>query len=79
MSRLTRDGTAEPSRENKFSGTNADREIFHTTFAICVTVCVCVFFPFVLNIRFVGLTSGVTKEEGHTGFFIHVFLLRCVP
>ena len=28
MSRLTRDGTAEPSRETKFSGTNGDnREI----------------------------------------------------
>ena len=28
MSRLTRDGTARPSREIKFSGANADREIF---------------------------------------------------
>ena len=28
MSRLTRDGTANPSRENKFSGTHGDREIF---------------------------------------------------
>ena len=30
VSRLTPDGTAEtdPSRETKFSGTNADREIF---------------------------------------------------
>ena len=26
MSRLTRDGTAEPSRETKFSGANEDRE-----------------------------------------------------
>ena len=28
MSRLTREGTAEPSRETKLSGANADREIF---------------------------------------------------
>ena len=28
MSRLTRDETAEPSRETKFSGANGDREIF---------------------------------------------------
>ena len=27
MSKLTRDGTAEPSRETKFSDANADREI----------------------------------------------------
>ena len=27
MSRLTRDGTADPSRETKFSGAKADREI----------------------------------------------------
>ena len=29
MSRLTRDGTAEPVSETKFSGANADRELFH--------------------------------------------------
>ena len=28
MSRLTRDGTAEPSRETKFSGTHGDRGVF---------------------------------------------------
>ena len=27
MSRLTREGTAEPSRKTKFSGANGDREI----------------------------------------------------
>ena len=30
-------------------------------------MCVCVFFPFVLDIKFVGRTS-----RGHTGFFIHL-------
>ena len=34
-------------------------------------VCVC-FFPFILDIKFVGLPAGVTQEEGHTGFFIHL-------
>ena len=28
MSRLTRDGTADPSRDIKFSGANGDRKIF---------------------------------------------------
>ena len=30
-------------------------------------MCVCVFFPFILDINFVGRTS-----RGHTGFFIHL-------
>ena len=32
-----------------------------------VCVCVCIFFPFILDIKFVGHTS-----RGHTGFFIHL-------
>ena len=40
--------------------------------AIC-SMCVCVFVPFILDIKFVGYTStGVTQEEGHTGFLIHL-------
>ena len=41
-------------------------------------VCVCVFFPFILDVRLVGRTSrghtpvGVTQEEGHTGFLIRL-------
>ena len=35
-------------------------------------MCVCVFFPLILDIKFVGRTSGVTQEEGHTGFLIHL-------
>ena len=31
-----------------------------------VSVCVCVFFPFILDIKFVGRTSRITQEEGHT-------------
>ena len=40
---------------------------------VCVFVCcVCVFFPFILDIKFVGRTSRVTQEEGHIGFLIHL-------
>ena len=35
-------------------------------------MCVCVFFPFILDIKFVGRTPGVTQEEGYTGFLIHL-------
>ena len=42
-------------------------------------VCVCVFFPFILDIKFVGRTSrGHTKEEGHTGFLIHLSAVRAL-
>ena len=34
--------------------------------------CVCVFFPFVLDSRLVDVPAGVTQEEGHTGFLIHL-------
>ena len=37
-------------------------------------VCVCVFFPFILDVKFVGCNTGVTQEEGHTGFLIHLLL-----
>ena len=35
-------------------------------------MCVCVFFPFILNISSLDVSAGVTQEEGHTGFFIHL-------
>ena len=34
--------------------------------------CVCVFFPFILDVRLVDVPTGVTQEEGHTGFLIHL-------
>ena len=37
MSRLARDGTADPSRETKLSGANADREIL--IFPVQLTTC----------------------------------------
>ena len=73
MTRLTRDGTAETSGETEFSGANGDRELL--IFPVQLTtsrigsltqlihvMCVCVLFPFILDIKFVGRTS-----RGHTG------------
>ena len=34
-------------------------------------VCFCVFFPFILDIK-LDVPAGVTQEEGHTGFLIHL-------
>ena len=31
-------------------------------------MCVCVVIPFVLDVRLVDVTAGVTQEEVHTGF-----------
>ena len=33
----------------------------------CICRCVCVFFPFILDVKLVGSTS-----RGHTGFLIHI-------
>ena len=38
---------------------------------LVTNVCLCVFFPFILDIKFVGHTSR-TQEEDHTGFLIHL-------
>ena len=35
-------------------------------------VCVCVIIPFILDVRFVDVPAGVTQEEDHTGFLIHL-------
>ena len=35
-------------------------------------VCVCVFFPFIVDVRLVSVPAGVTQEEGHTGFLIQL-------
>ena len=32
----------------------------------------CVFFPFILDVRLVDVPAEVTQEEGHTGFLIHL-------
>ena len=37
---------------------------------VCVCVCVCVFFP--LTSSSLDVPAGVTQEEGHTGFLIHL-------
>ena len=35
-------------------------------------MCVCVFFPFILDINSLDVPAGVTQEEGHTEFLIHL-------
>ena len=39
---------------------------------VCVCVCVCVVIPCILDVRLVDVPAGVTQEEGHTGFLIHL-------
>ena len=39
---------------------------------ISCTVCVCVVIPFFLDVRLVDVPVGVTQEEVHTGFLIHL-------
>ena len=38
----------------------------------CVCVCMCVAATFILDVRLVDVPAGVTQEEGHTGFLIHL-------
>ena len=35
-------------------------------------MCVCVFFPFILDVRLLDVSAGGTQGEGHTGFLIHI-------
>ena len=44
-----------------------------STVCVCVCVCVCVFssHPFWTSSS-LDVPAGVTQEEGHTGFFIHL-------
>ena len=36
------------------------------------TMCVCVFFPFILNSSSLDVPAGVTQEKDHTVFLIHL-------
>ena len=38
----------------------------------CVCVCVCTVIPFIMDVNIVDAPAGVTQEEGHTGFLIHL-------
>ena len=35
-------------------------------------VCVCIFFPFILDARLVDVPAGVTQEQGQTGVLVHL-------
>ena len=41
-------------------------------YIVCVCVCVCVFFPFILDASSLDVPAGVTQEENHTGFLVHL-------
>ena len=47
---------------------------FATAVCVSVCVCVCVFvvIPFILEVRVVDAPAGITQEEGHIGFLIHL-------
>ena len=68
MIRLMRDGTAEPVSRDKVIGRERgqgkiyDHEQDWQSYPVDPCVCVCFFFPFILDIKFVGRTS-----RGHTG------------
>ena len=49
-------------------------EVFQPFYLVGVVLpmCVCPFFPFILDVRLVDVPAGVTQEEGHTGFLIHL-------
>ena len=60
MSRLTRDGTAEPvPREVKFSGTNADREIL--IFPVQLTIKLCRIGNLTRLIRTLGICVTILR------------------
>ena len=35
-------------------------------------VCLCVFFPLILDVGLLDVPAGVIQEEGHTGFLNHL-------
>ena len=38
-----------------------------------MSVCIlCIFSPFILDVRLVDVPAGVTQKEGQTGFLIHL-------
>ena len=47
-------------------------QLLQPTCYSCVRVRVCVAIPFILDVRHVDAPAGVTQEEGHTGFFLHL-------
>ena len=52
---------------------------FHFFFAIMESVCVCVFFLFILDIKFVGRTSrGYTGRRSHRIFHLSSFCGACL-
>ena len=57
------------STASRYSSCSTASTTIHA-FLVCVCVC-CVFFPFILGIK-LDVPAGVTQEEGHKGFLIHL-------
>ena len=52
---------------------------FFTVLYSNMYVCLCVFFPFILDIKSsLDVPAGVTQEEGHTGFLVHLSAVRAL-
>ena len=69
---------------NRLAGTPDKHKKKHVEYIIKqvynYVLCVCVFFPFILDIKFVGRTSrGHTGRRKVTQDFSSTFFLRCVP
>ena len=88
MSRLTRDGTAEPvsrgqilrharGQGNIYFLCSADHEQDWQLYPVdpysAICMCVCVFSSHLFwTSSSLDVPAGVTQEEGHTGFLIHL-------
>ena len=50
------------------------RIVLNTVLVVAVStrVCVCVVISFIADVRLMDVPAGVTQEEGHTGFLIHL-------
>ena len=74
MSRLKQDGTAKPiSRNQLLRRERGQGNIHYLCSADHVCVCVCVFSSHSFwTSSSLDVPAGVTQEEGHTGFLIHL-------
>ena len=54
--------------EASFKADDAVQYGLHLVLSEDVSMCVCVVIPFILDVRLVDMPTGVTEEEGHTGF-----------
>ena len=58
------------------AGTFINEKLFTVWQIVRSMYVVCVVFTSILDVRLVDVPAGVTQEEGHTGFFIHLNSFR---